>query len=226
MCFAIGTQQLWCCGSQPKLDSNPTKFYIYIYIYIYNLNNKTLCFVILAFFFLKGRSIHRSDLMYNNIQCCIAAFQGNSTQRSDFTGEDHQLQAGNTRFGLSQKPWVDKAWQAEGVAPVVTGGADMHHSRTLTSTQDSYRAPFAPMDKTSTRAGMISQGGAAVLTSADENNILASVSPQAQVRTCDLRPAAPSGMYSGMQAQHGDATLAPRLPTMAADARGALGLYR
>jgi len=105
---------------------------------------------------------------------------GNSVQRSDYTGEGTHQQAGNTRYGLSMKPWVDKAWQSEGVVPVVTGGTDMQHARTITSTQDTYRAPFAPMDKSSTRAGHISQGGAAVLTSINENDILNAVSPQAQ----------------------------------------------
>jgi len=105
---------------------------------------------------------------------------GNSVQRSDYTGEHANKHAGNTRYGLSMKPWVDKAWQSEGVVPVVTGGGDMQHARTLTSTQDSYRAPFAPMDKSSTRAGHISQGGAAVLTSINESDILTCVSPRAQ----------------------------------------------
>jgi hypothetical protein len=107
---------------------------------------------------------------------------GNSSNRIDYTNPEPDVwkRPTTSRFGMSNKPWAAKQ-QAAGIVPVIPLTGDlMHHARTRTSMQDSTRAPHPILDRAATRAGNIAQGGAAVLTGADEDDIITMVNSEAQ----------------------------------------------
>jgi hypothetical protein len=92
---------------------------------------------------------------------------------------------------MSNKPWAAKT-QASGIVPVIPLTGDlMHHARTRTSMQDSTRAPHPILDRAATRAGNIAQGGAAVLTGADEDDIITLMSIEAQPHVAAWLESAP-----------------------------------
>jgi len=81
---------------------------------------------------------------------------------------------------MSNKPWAAKQ-QTPGVVPVIPlVGERMKHAMTLTSSQDTYRAPYPLLDQPSSRQGNIAQGGAAVLTGADADAITFMIADGAQ----------------------------------------------
>jgi len=98
---------------------------------------------------------------------------GMSSQRVAYHGvQQEEWQRTNTqRFGLTDQIWVAKGGRTSGIVPAIPDAGLSPSRAMVSSTQDTYRNPFPLLDRPSSRAGHISQGGAATLSPEDREEL-------------------------------------------------------